>query len=126
MTPTDLQNGKLCLQHSAIKINSYIEELHFYKGSIDQLQHINEPCFILYSQLTKAGSNGQELEFEHLNIEYIMNLCNNKIPIEATHFFLVSEPPISVERAQLLQNRFSADSTNFTLKYPVQKISAIK
>lgn len=120
MTATDLQEGKLKLKHSIQRINEYSEELHFYQGNIEKLQYVKEPCFVLFSKLLKVGLNGQEQEFEHLTVAYINNTCKLEIPGEATHFSFVTEPPVFDQLAKVLQQRFSADKTNFPLKYPAQ------
>jgi hypothetical protein len=121
MTPIQLQQGDLGLKHSSEKISSYSEDVNFYKGDIKKFSLIREPCLVLFSKLLKEGPNGQELEFEHLTVSYIENSCNNsEIPEETTHFFLITEPPVSGEQANFLKQRFYATKTNFPLTYPIK------
>lgn len=119
MTPEELQTSPLNLIHKFVKINNVSETTSFYTGPIDKLNDVKEPCFVLFSKLLQESKTGEEKVFEYITVKYFNNSCNYDIPDDATHFTLVEEPPISEEKAKVLQQRFSFPQSNYPLLIPV-------
>lgn len=120
MTPLELQEGSLKLKHFSAKINMFSEETNFYIGHIEQLKDIIQPSLILFMRQTNSESHEDVKNgFEFITVANIESICNYTPPKEATHFALVEEPPITLERSKILLQRFSMNDNNFKMKYPV-------